>query len=119
MGAGRASGRLERGDAERLIDVAERQRAGIDISDPVRSVAAWIEIGVEHALVASKLQLQAVAFADLERRSAEPANKLFGGEADDLAPGMGRLRDFGDGLRRRTSLRGRGAGSDEQGERYD
>ena len=120
MGAGGASGRLDRRDAERLIHVSKRPGAGVDIGDPVRRIAARIEIGVEHALTAAELQLEAVALADLECRIAEMADKLLRSEPEKLAR-LRRSGRLGELLldRFRLNLRAGRAGSKEQGRGED
>jgi hypothetical protein len=61
-------------------------------------------------LVAPELELEAVAFADLERRASEPMDKVVGGEPNDSAGVMLSRRGF-----RRFDCRGaRCAGGEEE-----
>ena len=77
--------------------------------------ALWIKIGVEDAGTAAELELEAIAFADLERRLPEMADQLIGCEAENLP----RLRRRGLGLRNllsgRLLLEARGATREDQG----
>ena len=114
MGGRGASARCERSDAGGLIDRAQRAGPRIDVSDPVNR-SRRIKVSVENALRIAELQLQALALADLERRSPELADEIVGGEPD-YRPML--LLDRRFRLRRR-SCRGRArcAGSDKERKR--
>jgi hypothetical protein len=86
--------------------------------DPELTSRRRIQIRIEHAGPAAELELEARAFAYLERGMAEMANELVGGESDEVS----RLRGYGLGRRRlldrlRLLLRTRSAGGKRQGER--
>ena len=67
-------GLFERGDAGGLIDVGARRRAGIDVGDrAAHRRSGRVEIGVEDAVRAAELQLEAGALADLQRRACRNA----------------------------------------------
>ena len=77
MGARVSSAIRSDGDAGRLIDIAARRRARVDMGDASAPLPLdGIEIGVEHAAAAAELELEAGAFADLQRRVAEMADQL-------------------------------------------
>ena len=82
--------------------------------DAVRA-ALRIEVGIEDTGAAAELELEAVAFADLQRRLPEMANQLIGSQAENLP----RLRRRGLGLRNllsgRLLLGARGATREDQG----
>ena len=63
------------------------------MGDAQRSAGRRIEIGVEHAAAAAKLQLETGPFANLKRGASEMADEVGGGEADEL-PGTV-LSDYG------------------------
>ena len=73
--------------------------------------ARRVKIGIEHALRAAELDLQAVALADLECGRPELADEVVSGEANDR-PVL--LNDRGFGHRGgRCRRRPRGAGGEE------
>src|SRR5688572_17523417 len=77
-----------------------------------------VEIGIEDAGGASKLQLEALSFADLQRRVAEPLDELGGGQANEVAALLrnGRQRARRRGLRRLDVGRRRAGSSEQRGE---
>ena len=116
MGDGAASGSLKRADAGGAVGVAAGDQAGLDVGDALDSLTAcWrIKIGIKHAGAPAELKLEADAFTDLQRRLAETLDELAGGEAEDVATDLrrlrcGRLRLWG------RSLGAGGAASDQQG----
>lgn len=72
-----------------------------------RAAALRIEIGVEHAVAAAELELQARTFSDLKRRRSKMTDQFICGEAAQAPVGLGRRSDR-DGLRDRNG-RPRGA----------
>ena len=90
-----------------MIDRPQRPGPRIDVGDPVRRLAGRIQISVENALAVAELELQAFAFADLQRGSPEPLHQLGRGQPDDRAAQLRGLRRLDWYLRR---LRSGGAG---------
>ena len=88
--------------------------------DPTgRSIGRGVEIGVDHASRIAELQLDAVAFANLERGIAEAADQLRRAEADE-GSGLAHDRRRDDRWRGcRLRFRGRGAGSEDDGRSKD
>ena len=76
---------FERGDAGRLIDSRRPTASRVSTWVTRRHIVLRIEIGVEDAVAAAELELEAGAFADLQRRVAEMADQILRGEADDAA----------------------------------
>ena len=76
---------FERCDAGRLIGVCAVWPARVNVRDPERASALRVEIGVEHAIAAAKLELEARALADLQRGRSKMANELVRGETHDFA----------------------------------
>ena len=113
---GACSARIfERGNAGRLIGIGAGRGARIDIGHAKRSVLPRVEIGVEDAVAAAELQLDAVAFLNLKRRATEMPDQILGGEAGqarDLALRL-ELGDGGRGLLDRL-LRAGGAGGEQE-----
>ena len=80
-----------------------------------------VKIGVEDAAAAAKLELEAGAFANLQRRSPEYADQLGGGEADEVVALLWRLarlalrdrRLRGGGLARDTGRNQQRGGKDK------
>jgi len=115
MGFRAASGGAERADAERLIDVGERPRAGVDVGDPIGRRARRVEVSVEDAQVAAELHLQALTLADLEVGRPEPPDEVLCGHTHDLATRMLRGRRRGLGRRGGGRRPGRAGGKQKGG----
>lgn len=111
---GACSARIfERGDAGRLIGICARRQPGVDISHLKDAVLSRVEISVEHAIIASELQLEAGTFLNLQGRPTEMRGQVMGrhsGEARHLPLHRNDRRLFG-----RGGLFGpRGAGCEEK-----
>src|SRR5262249_49341010 len=106
---------FERGDARRLIDVGARRVPGIDMRNPKHAVLAGIEIGVEHAVAAAELKLEARSLLHLQGWPARMAGEVARGPPRQL----GNLRLHRHGLRRFlwnwSWLGPRGAAGKDQG----
>ena len=117
MGA-RSARRFQIGDAGRLIGVGACGKARVHVGHSKDPSILRVKEGVEHALAAPELELEAGSFAHLQRGATEVTNELVCGKANQLAR-LGRGLDRG---RRRLGcrlLRSSRAGSDEQGEGKD
>ena len=105
---------FERADAVGLVGIDSRRSPRFDMGDPVLRAARRIKESVEHAARAAILDLEAIAFADLERRLAEAADQLVRGEPDQDAA-FARLLGLRDDRRRgNLGLRDPGAGGDRE-----
>ena len=76
---------FERCDAGRLIGVSAVSTARVDVRHSKRASALRVEIGVEHAIAAAELELEARALADLQRGRSKMANELVRSETHDFA----------------------------------
>ena len=85
MGERSTSEPAERPDAGQLIGVRARLNPRIDMGDALPRRPLRVKVSVENAAPAAPLQLQARAFANLERRLAEQLDQLRGGCADQVA----------------------------------
>lgn len=119
---GACSARIfKRGDAGRLIGVCTRKRASIDIGYAEASGLSRVEIGVENAVAATELQLEAPALAHLQCRRAEMTDQVLRRHTNE--PGRLPLRSRNRDWRRggRWLLGSSGAGRKQQdgrGENY-
>lgn len=106
---------FERGDAGRLIDVGARGQPCIDVGYDEDTVLPGVKIGVENAITATELQLEARPFLDLQGWPPEMGSKVtrrHSGQAGRLSLLRSDLRRlFGHGRR----CRPRGAGRKEKG----
>ena len=114
MGFGGASGAAERSDAGRLTGIGAGPEPGVDMghSGDALSGCGWVKVGVEDARLGAKLQLEAVALADLQGWRAEALDQVGRGEADQVAAFLHNRR-FGLWGHRGRLWRGR-ASRDEQ-----
>ena len=115
MGA-RSARIFERSDAGGLIGIVARDGAGIDMRHSKDAVLR-VEIGVEHALAAAELELEASALVDLESRRSEMTDQLLRAHAGETSR-LARLRNGLGGLFDRR-LRTRGAAGEDQGRSED
>src|SRR5438874_4069075 len=78
---------LKSRDAGGLIGGGTARGAGIHVSHAERTaaIAGRVKIRIEHATLRTKLQLEAIAFADLQRGIAELTDKLLRGEPEQAA----------------------------------
>ena len=76
---------FECGDAGRLISVCAVWPARVNMRDPEGASALRVEIGVEHAIAAAKLELETRALADLQRRRSKMADEFVRSETHDFA----------------------------------
>src|SRR6478735_8302492 len=113
MGDRAALACADRGDTALLVDISSVPGPRIDMGDAgnPRSARGRIEIGVKHAAAAGKLQLGAIAFADLDARLAETRDELVGVQAYEVAQLRPALRPGGSD----RLVRGRSAGGEEKG----
>ena len=104
------------GDAAPLIGVDSRAQPGVGVRDPLgpASVGGRIEIGVEDAAGAAKLQLEALPLADLQGGRAQSLDEFACRHSDEVAAQL-RRRPHRRRLRLRLLLRGSRAAGDEQG----
>ena len=85
MGERSTSEPAERPDAGQLIGVRARLNPRVDMGDALSARPLRVKVSVENAAPAAPLQLQARAFANLQRRLAEPLDQLGRGCADQVA----------------------------------
>lgn len=85
------------------------------MGDAKRAAALRIEIGVQYAAAPPKLELEAGAFANLERRLAEMAHELVGRKSVEFAAQLRRGRRRS-GLRHLLARRAHAGGKQEDGD---
>ena len=114
-----AGGEFKLGNAGGLSDLNARRRARFDMGHAILRAGAGIEEGVEHAAARAELDLEAIAFADLQFGATEAPDQLGPGQADEGAS-LARLRDDR-GDRGRFRLLGHlgAAGGAQEGESED
>ena len=113
MGA-RSARIFEGGDAARLIGVRAGRRTRVDVRDSIDAAGIGVEIGVEHAGTTAVLDLDAIAFAHLERRAPEMIREVGRAEADEPSR-LARHRDGRSGFLGGRLLRPGGAAGEQQG----
>ena len=114
MGAGSAR-IFERGDAGRLIGVDAGRKPRVNMGHHESAVLPGVEIGVEHAISPTELELEAAPFLDLERGASEMGRQVarrHAREARHLALRGPRLNGLH--RRRRRLHRPRGAAGEKQ-----
>ena len=105
---------FESRNAARLINIGAGRAPRVDVRYGVGAVLARIQIGIENAGAAAELELEAAAFANLERRATEVADKFLRSEAcnpPDAPIDRNRLRH----LLYRLLFRPRGAAGKKEG----
>jgi hypothetical protein len=78
---------FDRGFAAALVGVGAAGQAGVNMGYPREPLPAWrrVKVRIEDATAAAILELEAGAFADLQRRRAEQLAKIGRGEAEEAA----------------------------------
>ena len=85
MGERPTSEPAERPDAGQLIGIRARLNPRVDMGDALSARPLRVKVSVENAAPAAPLQLQARAFANLQRRLAEQLDQLRDVYADQVA----------------------------------